>query len=114
MTRHDLLEFTAGGVAFYYAQRVYWWAAARYINWKFGRDFRAAEARMRGCQHIETAVIDTGIGLDGNSRKCRACWAICICGEWSPNSAPWSSYDADGYPLYSPHSGGGPRDVSGR
>ena len=28
MTRHDLLEFAAGGAAFYYAQRLYWQVTA--------------------------------------------------------------------------------------
>ena len=114
MTRRDLFEFVVGGYAFYFTQRTYWYVRARYVNWKFERDFRAAEARMRDCPHTETAVIDTGMGLDGNSRKCKACWAICIHGMWAANSAPWSSYDAEGYPRYKPHTHGGPRDVSGR
>ena len=115
MTRHDLLEFAAEGAAFYYGQRLYWRVTAWSINRKFGREFREAQERMRGCPHTETAAIDTGMGLDGYSRKCRACWAIRIGDDpWTPNSAPWSSYDAEGHPLYEPHSGGGPRDVSGR
>lgn len=115
ITRHELLEFTAGGVAFYYAQQVYRRVYAWYIHRKFDREYREAQERMRDCLHTETAVIDTGMGLDGLSRKCRQCWAIRIGDSpWNPNSAPWSSYDAQGYPLYEPHTHGGPRDVSGR
>jgi len=96
VTRHDLLEFVAGGTALYYAQRIHWRVHVWRINRKFDREFRAAEERMRGCPHAETAVIDTGMGLDGSSRKCKACWAIRF------GDGPW-------HPLYELHSGGGPR-----
>jgi hypothetical protein len=88
VTRRDLIEFVSGGVALYYAQRLYWWVVAWSVNRKFYREFRAAEERMRGCPHAETAVIDTGMGLDGYSRKCRARWVIRIGdGPWTPNTA---------------------------
>lgn len=65
-------------------------AHARFLFWKWDRNYHAANKRMRGCVHKNTMFVDVGVVLE----KCRDCWALRVSAldgsdrmEWTPNSA---------------------------
>jgi hypothetical protein len=45
---------------------------AKFLAWKWERDYRSAVSRMRGCEHVNTVEVDVGVVAE----KCRDCWAL--------------------------------------
>jgi len=98
--QQGLLAAFAAGFLIRDAVRIVW---GRYCMWKFERDFRASNARMKGCAHERTQRVNTG--SDENPawvRKCLQCWALeldmpvqappgsppAFVKQWCANSAP--------------------------
>lgn len=70
---------------------------SRFLFWKLDREYRAAECRMRDCQHTNTMLVDVGSPPYDCVEKCCDCWALRlpVLGqerlrgkrEWTPNCA---------------------------